>query len=661
MLTKKSIIVLIFIVLSLALAACQPGPPPDAAQDTPPDGQAQPANQQPAGEAPSAPEQVQKSNQQSAGNASAQSGVAEQAPPDAPPADQSEPENPPDLAVAAEILGITEQDLMAALGPPPPDFAAAAQTLGITEQDLQNALFAAGMGSEGQAGQPPANQAPANSGPETETVPAQQPSATSSQATVGEPAVPGSYPIVDTGQTACYSDQNAISCPQAGAAYYGQDAQYAGNQASYTPSADGLTVTDNVTGLTWTQSPDLNGDGDINVDDKLTFAEAQTYADTVLNPQNYGGYSDWRLPTIKELYSLMDFRGTDPFIGGGTAGLTPFIDTDYFAFGYGDEAAGERNIDAQFWSSNTYLGTVFGNQTATFGLNLADGRIKGYPSGDQGPRAKLNYVYFVRGNTAYGINDFTDNGDGTVTDYATGLMWSQDDSGSGMTWEEALAWVQQKNNENYLGYSDWRLPNAKEMQSILDYSRAPDATNSAAIAPVFNITAITNEAGEVDYPWFWTGTTHVKSNGSGFAGVYISFGRALGYMHNAWIDVHGAGAQRSDPKSGNPADWATGHGPQGDAIRIYNYVRLVRGGAQFVEGAGSGADAAAQPPTSNQSSGGQPPAGGSPPQEAINACSGLNENAACQFTTPHGEVSGTCLAIAEQLACVPQGGSPAGK
>ena len=42
------------------------------------------------------------------------------------------------------------------------------------------------------------------------------------------------------------------------------------------------------------------------------------------------------------------------------------------------------------------------------------------------------------------------------------------------------------------------------------------------------------------------------------------------------MDVHGAGAQRSDPKSGNPVDYPQGHGPQGDVIRIYNYVRAVR-------------------------------------------------------------------------------------
>jgi hypothetical protein len=181
---------------------------------------------------------------------------------------------------------------------------------------------------------------------------------------------------------------------------------------------------------------------------------------------------------------------------------------------------------------------------------------------------------------------------------ATGLMWSQGDSGaqinpenpvgdtgprSGMNWEDALAWVQQKNAENYLGYSDWRLPNAKEMQSIVDYSRAPDATGSAAIDPIFNITQITNENGEVDYPWFWTSTTHARADGSGRAGVYICFGRAMGYMNDSWLDVHGAGAQRSDQKGGDftgytyePDGYYFAQSPQGDATRIYNYVRLVR-------------------------------------------------------------------------------------
>jgi hypothetical protein len=182
----------------------------------------------------------------------------------------------------------------------------------------------------------------------------------------------------------------------------------------------------------------------------------------------------------------------------------------------------------------------------------------------------------VRGNPGYGKNDFTDNGDSTITDRATGLMWAKGDSRGKMNWQEALAWAQAKNAARYLGRGDWRLPDAKELQSIVDYTRSPDKTQSAAIDPSFLCTTITNEAGQSDYPNFWTSTTHGAFNGMGAAAIYISFGRGLGYMNGSWVDVHGAGCQRSDPKAGNPADFPYGRGPQGDAIRIYNYVRLVR-------------------------------------------------------------------------------------
>ena len=46
------------------------------------------------------------------------------------------------------------------------------------------------------------------------------------------------------------------------------------------------------------------------------------------------------------------------------------------------------------------------------------------------------------------------------------------------------------------------------------------------------------------------------------------------------MDVHGAGCQRSDPKSGDPAAFPHGRGPQGDTIRIYNFVRCVRDGTK---------------------------------------------------------------------------------
>jgi hypothetical protein len=147
----------------------------------------------------------------------------------------------------------------------------------------------------------------------------------------------------------------------------------------------------------------------------------------------------------------------------------------------------------------------------------------------------------------------------------------------GMNWEDALAYIEQKNAENYLGYSDWRLPDAKELQSLVDYARSPDTTDSAAIDPLFNVTSITNEAGETDYPYYWSSTTHARVDGSGTSAVYVAFGRSLGTMDEVnVIDVHGAGAQRSDPKDGDPVDYPAFHGPQGDVQRVFNYVRLVR-------------------------------------------------------------------------------------
>ena len=105
------------------------------------------------------------------------------------------------------------------------------------------------------------------------------------------------YPIVGTGQTISYDTSVAITMPNSGQAFYGQNSNHPGNMRSYTNNGDG-TVTDNLTGLMWQQTEDRNGDGAINFYDKLTYAEAMASAATC----NTGGYNDWRLPTIKELY-----------------------------------------------------------------------------------------------------------------------------------------------------------------------------------------------------------------------------------------------------------------------------------------------------------------------------------------------------------------------
>ena len=387
------------------------------------------------------------------------------------------------------------------------------------------------------------------------------------------------YPVVDTNQTSCYdtSTGNATTCTGTG-----YDADYDGYQPSYTVSADGKVVTDNITRLSWTQSTDINSDGVVDDGDKMYQSAALSYCGNL----TLDGYK-WRLPNIKELYSLAEYSGSDPasYTGTDTSVLTPFLSPVFdWAFGQLGGPDGDRIIDAQYATSTIYVSTTMLGNPTMFGMNFVDGRIKGYPMA-----TKQFYVRCVTGNPSYGINQFVDNGDGTITDKATDLMWEQNDHTS-LTFDQAVSTCE---NATTAGYKDWRLPNAKELQSIFDYSNSPDTTSSAAIdTTYFNATPITNEAGNTDWGYYWTSTTHAKLDGSGTDAVYDSFGRALGYFDPGTgsqqiLDVHGAGAQRSDNKV-SPADipgvqTATVggvtfyyFGPQGDIRRSANMVRCVR-------------------------------------------------------------------------------------
>ncbi|GAA4898113.1 sulfatase-like hydrolase/transferase [Ferrimonas pelagia] len=380
------------------------------------------------------------------------------------------------------------------------------------------------------------------------------------------------YAIVGTDQRQCFDPASGEVAACAG---QGHDADYLGNGPSYTLSADGLTVTDEVTGLVWQQSTDRNGDGVVNTGDKLSQAEALAYCDGL----TLGGRDDWRLPDLKTLYSLILFSGED---GSGYLGTDPSVLKPFLApeldWTFGDLDAGERLIDGQYASSTVYTGTTMNNSPTMFGVNFVDGRIKGY---------NLNngtyYVRCVAGNPDYGRNALIDRGDSTVVDEATALMWQQQDSQS-TDWPDAIAQCEAATTG---GFEDWRLPDVKELHSLLDYSRSPQSHATAAIDPVFASTAISNEAGLTDWGYYWSSTTHKDVNGRGRSAAYVSFGEALGFHNGALKDVHGAGAQRSNDKldvaTTSGVSQGTGpngvyyyKGPQGDILRHDNLLRCVR-------------------------------------------------------------------------------------
>lgn len=413
------------------------------------------------------------------------------------------------------------------------------------------------------------------------------------------------YVVVDTMQSDCYDTLgNVITCGSDDDVL-GQDAEYTTTESSYTKSDDfndyDTTVTDNITGLIWTYKQS---------DSQDTFDDAVAYCADL----DVGGYDDWRMPNLKELYSLANFNGAlditydEDTSSYDTSNAQPYLDTDYFEFEY---VQFPGPFATQNWSSSEYGINLVGGSPdeedadagypAAIGFNFADGHIKAYGTDEDQPGL---FTRCVRSDdTDYAVNDFELNDEGTiVTDNASGLMWQQDDGGETYSWGDAMAHCEALVLEDY---DDWRLPDNKELQSIVDY----DATETPAIDTAYFSATFNADYGTPgiysdeggDYGWYWTSTTigDFPENGS-----YIAFGRAYStanvdagnsfdyrdyegdelaelFATADYYDYHGAGAQRSDPKDPSLVNDASGCSDYAcDEERGYNYARCVRGGVE---------------------------------------------------------------------------------
>ena len=99
---------------------------------------------------------------------------------------------------------------------------------------------------------------------------------------------------------------------------------------------------------------------------------------------------------------------------------------------------------------------------------------------------------------------FTDHEDGTVTDNLTGFMWTKDANlpGTPKMWDEAMAYVAEMNvgtHENF-GYTNWRLPNVRELFSLIDFGTAYPALLPGH--PFINV-----EPAVPPPTYFWSSTT----------------------------------------------------------------------------------------------------------------------------------------------------------
>lgn len=301
--------------------------------------------------------------------------------------------------------------------------------------------------------------------------------------------------VSDTNQTASYTDT------------VGEDSDYNIIPADYTDNSNG-TVTDNVTGLMW-QKEDNNTE--------YNWEEARSYC----NDLSLGGFSDWRLPNIYELTSLLEFA---------TSNDTSIYD-DFFP----DTGGWDSGTYTGITSSNYWSSTSSANPSSTYKawiVSFNDGEL------DTSNKTSNSFpARCVRGSSASVIwlPDFAVNGNGTVTHRSTGLIWQQEDDDTQRTWEDALTYCQ---NLDLGGFNDWRVPNVKELQTIVDYRRyspaidesyfpVPDSRNSWDFDYWTSTTVTSGTYDDLSYAWqvdFIGGNTY---NGSSSGKTQLVFVRCV--------------------------------------------------------------------------------------------------------------------------------------
>ena len=231
--------------------------------------------------------------------------------------------------------------------------------------------------------------------------------------------------LPDTGQTTSYTPT------------FGEDNDYTINLPSYTNNSNG-TITDNVTGLMWQQV-----DGG-----EMTIENATIYCDNLI----LGGFSDWRLPNPIESFSILNHQNNNPA-----------MNTTFFTAS-----------TAEYWWTNTYEL----NSTTKVWCTNAGGGIGNHPKSEtiSAGGIKRFHVRAVRDISLPTslANHFTDNGDGTITDNLTELVWQKTPNTQTQNWENALVYAENLALANIL---DWRLPNIKELQSLNDESRTNPSVN----------------------------------------------------------------------------------------------------------------------------------------------------------------------------------------
>ena len=225
-----------------------------------------------------------------------------------------------------------------------------------------------------------------------------------------------------------------------------------------------------------------------------TWQNALTYANG-RNAANLCGYnSDWRLPNILELESLVNLGkpGSASWLVRPENGFVGITGNKYWSSTTASSAPVNAwaidffNNGRDIVSKSSSLLTLPVRGTTTSPAELWEtGQAECYnTSGNIVSCAETGQDGEIKAGVSWPSPRFLDFGDGTIRDNLTGLIWIADPNTPGpsacgpgvakISYDSYL-FVQCLNNNSYLGYNDWRVPNRKELQSLIDHSRSNPA------------------------------------------------------------------------------------------------------------------------------------------------------------------------------------------